>query len=98
MERGTQIIYIPPHLHSKEATDSLNYIIDVEFGFVTEDRGDHHFCRFWSKRYYGTLRTISNSELVPTYCLRKYVQISQFVVDMWLEKLEEKKHQSLSRE
>ena len=56
----TQIAYVPTH------TKGDVYHRDVKFGFVTSQRNDTVFCRyFYSFRDGGGLRTKSNSEGTP---------------------------------
>jgi hypothetical protein len=78
---GTQIAYVPTH-----AEDNLTHP-DVEFGFVTSERGDNHFCRYWRKGHLGELRTTSCSELTPTYLLVEYESVPQAVVEKVVEEL-----------
>lgn len=59
LTRGTQILYVPMH-----AQGDTNHP-DVEPGFVTSQRGDVVFCRYWSKHAPGELRTKANSEATP---------------------------------
>ena len=59
LTRGTQILYVPMHAHG-----DTNHP-DVEAGFVTSQRGDTVFCRYWSKHTPGELRTKANSEGTP---------------------------------
>lgn len=74
MKPGTQIAYIPTH-----ANDDLEHP-DVEFGFVTSERGDSHFCRYWIKGQPGKLRTVSCSELTPSYMLVEIESVLPVVV------------------
>lgn len=64
LKRGTQIIYVPTH------AEGIPDHPDREPGFVTSVRGDHAFCRYWSKYTPGDLRTKANSESTPINCLR----------------------------
>lgn len=54
-ECGLQIVYVPQH------ADGVDHK-DAEAGFITSVRGDIAFCRYWSKRSPGELRTKANSE------------------------------------
>ena len=56
---GTQILYVPNHANEDENHP------DAELGFVTSQRGDTIFCRYWSKYHPGELRTKANSEGTP---------------------------------
>lgn len=79
---GTQIAYMPRH---------TKYNIkhpDVEFGFVTSEIGDSHYCRYWRKRHLGELRTVANSELTLTGLLVKYDSVPQELVDELIAKLQ----------
>ena len=81
MNIGTQIAYVPSHTNG-----DLNHE-DVEFGFVTSERKDSHFCRYWRKGHLGELRTLSNSELTPTEMLLEHKSVSQNVVEDWIIRL-----------
>ena len=62
MTKGTQIIYVPDH-----AEGNIGHP-DCEMGFVAASVEIHNgfiFCRYWSKRFLGELRTAANSELTP---------------------------------
>ena len=63
MKVGTQVIYVPTHAEGDLAHP------DCEEGFITSIKGDHAFCRYWSKYHLGELRTKANSELTPIACL-----------------------------
>lgn len=59
-----------------------------EIGFITEDRGDYVFVRFWSKHAPGQLRTMANSES----CYKKDIEevrtdIPEEIIEAWLEYL-----------
>ena len=72
-----QIAYIPTH-----ADGDIEHP-DVQFGFITEARGENAFCRYWSKRprEYATLRTTANSELTPIEMLVHHKYIADSVID-----------------
>jgi hypothetical protein len=54
---GTQIILVPSHADGNVEHE------DCEVGFVTSvSPSGTVFCRFWSKRNPGMLRTVANSE------------------------------------
>lgn len=71
---GTQIIYIPMHAQNDEDHP------DVEEGFVTSQRGDTVFCRYWSK-YHSGLRTMGNSEGTPIQFIKVKQTRPQNVID-----------------
>jgi hypothetical protein len=81
MKIGTQIAYVPLH-----TMGDLTHP-DVEYGFVTKDCGDHHFCRFWRKGHPGELRTVANSEAAPTSLLIEYQSIRQWVVENTIKEI-----------
>lgn len=56
LKRGVQIVNIPIHAES-----DLGHR-DRKYGFVTSVCEDVVFCRYWSKRSWGELRTKLNSE------------------------------------
>lgn len=66
---GEQIAYVPSH-----AEGDINHP-DVEFGFVTSQRGDTVFCRYW-RRDMTDLRTKANSEGTPIENLVRHVSVS----------------------
>jgi len=73
--RGEQIAYVPRHAqiqHGDEGWTWQDSHPDIEFGFVTSQRGDTVFCRYWRKGQPGTLRTVANSEGTPEDCLVRY--------------------------
>lgn len=68
-EELEQIAYIPDH-----AEGDIEHP-DVEFGFVSSDRGEGGsvFCRYWLKGRNGReLRTTANSEATPRGNLRRH--------------------------
>lgn len=76
MERGTQIAYIPLYAHGNIKHK------DVQFGFVTSQSKNCHFCRYWIKGKIGIeLRTKSCSELTPNYYLVQMEITNQDNVD-----------------
>lgn len=75
MKPGTQIAYVPTH-----AEGNMKHP-DVQFGFVTSERGDSHFCRYWRNGHTGELRTVANSELTPNFLLVEVESVLQGVVD-----------------
>ena len=81
MEPGTQIAYVPLHAKGDLADP------DVEYGFVTSERGDVHFCRYWQRGSPGILRTVANSEATPTEMLVQHNRIPQDIVDQALKKI-----------
>jgi hypothetical protein len=83
MEPGTQIAYIPLH-----AEGDINHP-DVEFGFVTLEKHDCHFCRYWRKGHLGELRTVANSEYTPTAMLVEHISVPQDLVDAFFKKVGE---------
>jgi hypothetical protein len=91
MIKGTQIAYIPTH-----AEGNINHH-DVEFGFVTSERGDAHFCRYWipvsirAQSGMPMLRTLTNSELTPTDMLMAYESVDQSFVEDALAKIEKER-------
>ena len=87
---GDQIIYIPNHVDDGDGPlDAPVDHPDVEAGFVTGtgSAGKSYFCRYWSKTFPGTLRTMANSELTPASRLRRYDTVAPAVVRGWLRKL-----------
>jgi hypothetical protein len=82
MKAGTQIAYLPDH-----AAGRINHP-DVEFGFVTSERKESHFCRYWIKNKPGTLRTTANSELTHNKNLMEWEVVNQEVVDLIIKKME----------
>ena len=61
---GDQIAYVP--IHAQGDIDHK----DVEYGFVSSDKGDYVFCRYWRNGQNGlALRTTANSEATPRDCL-----------------------------
>lgn len=81
MKPGTQIAYIPLH-----ANGDLTHP-DVEFGFVTSEKGEVHFCRYWRKGDPGVLRTVANSEATPTAMLIEYVTVGDYLVERHLAEI-----------
>lgn len=67
----TQIAYIPLHAEGDIAHP------DVQFGFVTSQRGPAHFCRYWRKGHPGELRTLSASELTPDEYLVEFKSVHE---------------------
>jgi len=82
MKRGTQIAYIPTH-----AGGDINHP-DVQFGFVTSERGDTVFCRFWSKHSPGELCTKANSEGADRTNIVEHVSRSQSSVNAALAEID----------
>lgn len=80
LERGTQIRYVPNHASGVE--DDLR----CEDGFVTTDKGDSVFCRFWSRTNIGQLRTKSCSELTPAQNIVVHKSTTEKKVKEALEK------------
>lgn len=82
-ERGEQIAYIPLH-----ANGELSHP-DVEYGFVTSQKGDTVWCRYWRKDEVGMmLRTLANSEGTPVDSLVRHVSVRQGRVEDWLVSIE----------
>ena len=79
IERGTQILYIPTHANGDENHP------DVEVGFVTSQRSDTVFCRYWSKYHQDELRTKANSEGTPIEYIVVKDSMPQSIVDAALE-------------
>lgn len=79
MEIGTQIAYVPTHAFKDGQPDFKHP--DVQFGFVTEDRGETAFCRYWLKAYPTLLRTVANSESTPKENLFPYVTHDQEIIE-----------------
>lgn len=76
MKPGTQIAYVPSHVNGDIRHP------DVQFGFVTSERDNAHFCRYWTRGKEGNdLRTKANSELTPNKYLVQYKAVSQDHVD-----------------
>ena len=84
---GTQILYIPSHCDSDENHQ------DVELGFVTSQRGDTVFCRYWSRWEQDTLRTTANSEGTPIECIVIKDSMPQLIVDEMMEKIKREQYQ-----
>lgn len=94
-QRGDQIAYIPKHarLYFSGAKGENWWWslanVDVEFGFVTSQRGDIVFCRYWHRwRAPGELRTVANSEGTPADCLVRHRSVKQEIVEQALETIE----------
>lgn len=81
MEKGTQIAYVPRH-----ANGDLNHP-DVEFGFVTSETINAHWCRYWKKDNIYSLRTKEYSEITPNECLKKHQVHPQYVIDGFIKEL-----------
>lgn len=81
-ECGEQIAYVPLH-----ASGDIEHP-DVEFGFVTSQRGHTVFCRYWRKGYLGDLRTRANSEGTPADMLVRHQSVFPGVVQSWLNGIE----------
>jgi len=79
MKPKTQIAYIPNHAHG-----DINHE-DVEFGFVTSSNEKFIFCRFWSKTYPNTLRTMSCSEAVYGENLVEVESVPQSLVNKFFD-------------
>lgn len=77
--RGAQIAYVPHH-----AKDDISHY-DVEFGFVTAQRGNTVFCRYWSRSNPNELRTKANSEGADVSLIRPYISHDQDTVDELLK-------------
>ena len=92
LTRGQQIAYIPTHARHSTGVASTQWAIrhhpDVEFGFVTSQRGDTIFCRYWRKGHLGDLRTLVNSEGTPADCIVVYDSVPQSVVESTLKHIE----------
>lgn len=80
--RGEQIAYIP--MHAKGNIDHP----DVEFGFVTSQKGNTVFCRYWRKHNIGVLRTTANSEGTPADMLIRWPVARQGLVEHLLHQIE----------
>ena len=57
LKKGSQIAYIPNH-----ADGDINHK-DVQYGFVMSVKPNGIFCRFFTNKKGGFLRTTANSEL-----------------------------------
>lgn len=92
MKPGQQIAYVPTHVNEELGPlahlDDLIAHQDTEFGFVTSEKGDAHFCRYWRKGHIGELRTLANSELTPTCNLYEHHSVGQLLVDDLLMMIE----------
>jgi hypothetical protein len=93
-QQGEQIVYVPTHAQQKlPAWSAIPWTFDldhpdIEFGFVTSQRGDTVFCRYWRKGHLGDLRTKANSEGTPVDCLARYESVSADTVAhnlQWIE-------------
>lgn len=82
LKPGTQIAYIPDH-----AMDNLAHP-DVEYGFVTSDKGENAFCRYWWKTTPSELRTRSCSELTPKRNLVMIDSHDQRLVDRLMREIQ----------
>lgn len=94
-QRGEQIAYVPTHarVYFEDAKTDDDWLWSVahpaaEFGFVTSQRGDTVFCRYWRKGHPGDLRTVANSEGTPADCLVKHRSVRPAVVERALEGIE----------
>lgn len=76
--RGEQIAYIPLH-----ADGDIEHP-DVEFGFVTSQRGDTVFCRYWRHDLLD-LRTKANSEGTPVEMLVRRTSVPSMRVESAIE-------------
>ena len=73
---GTQILYVPNH-----ADGNIGHP-DVEHGFVVGPAGkDAYFCRYWTKKQPGVLRTTANSERTNAENLVEFTSVGQSIVD-----------------
>lgn len=75
---GEQIAYIPLH-----ADGDIEHP-DVEFGFVTSQRGDTVFCRYWRGDLLD-LRTKANSEGTPVEMVVRHEIVPQMRVESAIE-------------
>ena len=82
MKPGTQIIYIPTHANGDPDHP------DAETGFVTSMRDDAFaWCRYWSGKHFGELRTTANSELTDITQLVERQTVPQHTVYALIEEL-----------
>jgi len=82
-KRGEQIAYIPLH-----ARQSPRDHPDIEYGFVTTQKGETVWCRFWRKGHPGELRTRANSEAVNVHSLVRTHSVPDSLVQGILRKIE----------
>jgi len=80
--RGEQVAYIPMH-----ANGDINHP-DVEFGFVTSQKGATVFCRYWYKGQIGMLRTTANSEGTPADRLVRHEVVRESLINLLLDGIE----------
>jgi len=92
LQRGEQIAYVPTHALRWAGTGGAMWAIDfhpdVEFGFVTSQRGSTVFCRYWRKGHPGELRTVANSEGAPADCLVRHKSVSDALIAETLARIE----------
>ena len=92
MKPGTQVKYIPQHIHD---ADAIGYPNGVQPGFVVRgpmhrayDSTNSYFVRYWlldGKQVLHELRTKANSELTPEHLLLVEDTVPQEWVDEELE-------------
>jgi hypothetical protein len=92
MKPGTQIIFVPSY-----APDGINHP-DAEYGFVVSESGDSHFCRYWLRSAWGTLRTTANSERTLSRSLVMNISGPQSVVDDALSRILREEEAKAARE
>jgi hypothetical protein len=83
-QRGEQIACVPLHAQIPMEDGAWQWREihpDIEYGFVTSQRGDTVFCRYWRKGQPGTLRTVANSEGTPVDCLVRHWSVPSG--DVW---------------
>jgi hypothetical protein len=88
--RGQQIAYVPSHaqIPRENGFDWHTDHPDVEFGFVTSQRGDTVFCRYWRHQQLGSLRTRANSEGTPANYLVPYDSVPDSIVRDSLKRID----------
>jgi len=89
---GTQVVYVPSYISKKFVLDKLNLndpqdeiYKTIQLGFVTEDRDDIVFCRFFSNINKDELRTTSCSEGCDRDNLMLYNHHSQKDINQFLK-------------
>ena len=80
-EPGDQVAYIPTH-----ANGDIKHA-DVEYGFVTSQRGHTVFVRYWSKIRKDELRTKANSEGTDESMLKRHRSHGQSQVDQLMAQI-----------
>lgn len=85
LERGQQVIYVPSHLRYNADIENP----DIQFGFVTSEKNNTVFCRYFGYPDFSTLRTLSCSESCNKKDLYILEVFDQNIVNLWLKYIKE---------